>query len=432
MRRPFSVSPLRGHLICFSLVLLGGAVSVISQEPALAAGGDPYAAGVKLLTAKQFPQAIQQFQAAVKANPKNAMAHYYLGLAKHYKGDRQGAMEAYSKVLSDFPGTDACNLAIRGMSSIDPTILQQLGLAPAARPTVSAGGSRSAGQTGQYGQGGGNSSLDYDRTTSDDILPDETRIGFTRDSNCMIMDGRIGGRQTKFMFDTGAEHVVIGKNQLSQLGVNLGPIYKTGTAYGSGSSGGSKTEIYKIDLQLGNIIRRNFPVVVYEHLDNYPIIGQMFFNDFQLTVDSRGGNVTFKRRGRGGNAVANAPLTANDVPFKLDGRELVVNVLVDGKSIPMYVDTGASWVTFTQGQAASIGIEVPADAPAEQSRGVSGISTTRFVKVRSFKLGPVEKRDFRIGVVDRAANAYPLLGAEFLGDQHYSIDYDRGVIHFGR
>lgn len=52
--------------------------------------------------------------------------------------------------------------------------------------------------------------------------------------------------------------------------------------------------------------------------------------------------------------------------------------------------------------------------------------------MRSFKLGPVEKRDFRIGIVDRAANAYPLLGAEFLGDQHYSIDYDRGVIHFGR
>lgn len=362
------------------------------------------------------------------------MAHYYLGLAKHYKGDRQGAMEAYSKVLSDFPGTEAGNLAIRGMSSIDPTILQQLGLAaPAARPSSNYSGSRNAGQSsGQYGQGGGNSSLDYDRTASDDMLPDETRISFTRDSNCMIMDGRIGGRQTKFMFDTGAEHVVIGKNQLSQLGVNLGPIYKTGTAYGSGSTGGSKTEIYKIDLQLGNIIRRNFPVVVYEHLDNYPIIGQMFFNDFQLTVDSRGGNVTFKRRGRGGNAVANAPLTANDVPFKLDGREIVVNVLVDGKSIPMYVDTGASWVTFTQGQAASIGIEVPADAPAEQSRGVSGMSTTRFVKVRSFKLGPVEKRDFRIGIVDRAANAYPLLGAEFLGDQHYSIDYDRGVIHFGR
>lgn len=421
-------------LIGFSLALILGSASLLAGNDVHAAGSDAYATGVKLLTAKQFPQAVQQFQAAVKANPKNAMAHYYLGLAKHYKGDRQGAMEAYSRVLSDFPGTEAGNLAIRGMSSIDPTILQQLGLAPAARPSTNYGGSRNAGQSsGQYGQGGGNSSLDYDRTASDDLLPDETRISFTRDSNCMIMDGRIGGRQTKFMFDTGAEHVVIGKNQLSQLGVNLGPIYKTGTAYGSGSTGGSKTEIYKIDLQLGNIIRRNFPVVVYEHLDNYPIIGQMFFNDFQLTVDSRGGNVTFKRRGRGGgNAVANAPLTANDVPFKLDGRELVVNVQVDGKTIPMYVDTGASWVTFTQGQAASIGIEVPADAPAEQSRGVSGISTTRFVKVRSFKLGPVEKRDFRIGVVDRAANAYPLLGAEFLGDQHYSIDYDRGVIHFGR
>ncbi|HND07108.1 MAG TPA: tetratricopeptide repeat protein, partial [Candidatus Obscuribacter sp.] len=96
-----------------------------------AAGVDPYEAGIKQLSAKQFAQAGLSFQQAVKANPKNAMAFYYLALARHYQGDRSGAMNAYSRVISTFPGSQASSLALRGMASIDPSIMQKLGLSSA-------------------------------------------------------------------------------------------------------------------------------------------------------------------------------------------------------------------------------------------------------------------------------------------------------------
>jgi len=394
--------------------------------PGAAQAVDVYATGVKQLTAKQFAPAALSFKQAIKANPKNAMAYYYLGLAKHYQGDRQGALESYSKVLSTFPGTDACNLAVRGMASIDPSILEKLGLSsgPAATPapmqrSQQGSSQQSHGQSSVFGPG--------------DIVPQETRVNFNKEFNCMIVDARINGRSIKMMVDTGAENTVLGENTLQNLNLPVPTTGQTVDIYGSGSTGAQKALVHYVDLSLGGITRKNFPILVKKEFDNYPLIGQSFLRGMRYTVDGSNNTIVLQR-------ADSAPSTASsrsgydpgDVPFQLEGREMTVMVQVNGRNMPMWFDTGASWITFTRSQAAAAGISVPDDAPVVNTKGAGGQNTQRMVRVQSIKLGPVEKRDFEVGVVDQSAQTRPLLGGAFLSDQQYTIDNDRKVIHFGR
>ena len=99
---------------------------------------DAYTAGVKLLTAKNFNAACQSFQSAVKQDPKNSMAYYYLGLSRHYMGDRNGAMTIYKQVVKGFPGTVAANQALSAIATLDPSAAAGIPV-PAVRPPARGG-----------------------------------------------------------------------------------------------------------------------------------------------------------------------------------------------------------------------------------------------------------------------------------------------------
>lgn len=399
--------------------------AIFGWPSAAALAVDVYATGVKQLTAKQFAPAALSFKQAIKANPKNAMAYYYLGLAKHYQGDRQGALESYSKVLSSFPGTDACNLAVRGMASIDPTILEKLGLSsgPAAAPAPV--------QRSQ--QGGSQQARGQSPFGPNDIVPQETRVNFNKEFNCMIVDARINGRSIKMMLDTGAENTVLGENTLQNLNLPVPTTGQTVDIYGSGSTGAQKALVHYVELSLGGITRKNFPILVKKEFDNYPLIGQSFLRGMRYTVDGNNNTVVLQRADAApATASSSRGYDASDVPFQLEGREMTVMVQVNGRNMPMWFDTGASWITFTRSQAAAAGISVPDDAPVVNTKGAGGQNTQRMVRVQSIKLGPVEKRDFEVGVVDQSAQERPLLGGAFLSDQQYTIDNERKIIHFGR
>lgn len=270
--------------------LMALATLVFLSGDSRAAGSDPYEAGIKQLTAKQFAQAGLSFQQAIKVNPKNAMAFYYLALSKHYQGDRAGAMNAYSMVISTFPGSQASSLALRGMATIDPSILQKMGLASAG-----AGSAPSAAASG----GGRNYGSNYtaaSSSSSNDTVPDECRVYFTKEANCFVLDVRLGNRPLKMMFDTGAESTVVGKNHLRELGLPLPTGPSVGTAHGVGEGGGQRYWVQKMDLTLGGITRRNFEVCVQEHMPGYPLLGQTFFHDMRYTIDNGASSIHFMKR----------------------------------------------------------------------------------------------------------------------------------------
>lgn len=407
--------------------LMAAAALVFLSGESRAAGGDPYEAGIKQLTGKQFAQAGLSFQQAIKVNPKNAMAFYYLALAKHYQGDRAGAMNAYSRVISTFPGSQASSLALRGMATIDPSILQKMGLASPG------GGSSPTAASSGGGRNYGSNYTAASSSSSNDTVPDECRVYFTREYNCFMLDARVNNRPIKMLFDTGAESTVLGKNHLRELGLPMPSGKPVGSAMGVGEGGAQDIWHQRVDLTVGGITRRNFLVSVQENMPGEPLLGQTFFHDMRYTIDNGANSIHFvKKRTEGGSIYSSVAKDPNAVPFTREGNEIVVVTEVNGRKMPMYFDTGASGVALSPQHIQQLGLEIPEDATTSITQGIAGNSINRNFPVRSIKLGPIVKRDFEIGVVMSSQMPHPLLGQTFYSDYQYTIDYDKSVIHFMR
>ena len=51
--------------------------------------------GLSSLILHQYEEAVQSLERSVKLDPKDADAHYALGAAYHYKGQRENALKEY-------------------------------------------------------------------------------------------------------------------------------------------------------------------------------------------------------------------------------------------------------------------------------------------------------------------------------------------------
>lgn len=420
-------------LILSAVLGAGGCVPAFAQ--------DLFAQGSKEFKAKHYAQAAQYFKKAIALRSDNPTAYYYYALSLHYAKDLKGAKQEYGRIISYFPLSDAANYARQALSRLDPAYLRQLDpnynpaasvpVAPVQRPTS---GTRASGSTGgetHNPEGGTGSGL----SSRYDSAPDDCRVYFTKDSNCLVLDGTFNNRPHKIMFDTGAESTVFGKNQLSEMGIPAPTGAAVGEARGVGEGGSQKVWSARMDIRIGNIERKNFPVMIQENMPGYPLLGQSFFQDFTYTIDNGANSIHFVRRGSrqaGGSAYANSARDPYSVPFTRVGREIIVNAELNGRPLPVYFDTGASDVALTYKQANSVGVSIPEQYTPTVSTGIAGETRGKRFPVRSLKVGPIEKRDFDITVIENADMDYPLLGQSFYGDWQYTIDYQASVIRFVR
>lgn len=221
------------------------------------------------------------------------------------------------------------------------------------------------------------------------------------------------------MFDTGAEGTVFGKNQLAEMGIPapVGP--PVGESRGVGDGGSQKVWMVRMDIRIGGIERKNFPVAVQENMPGYPLLGQNFFQDFTYTIDNGAKSIHFVKKGAkqaGGSVYASAAKDPNSVPFTRYGREILVTVELNGHPMQMFFDTGASTVSLDRKQARAAGLTVPEDAEQTLHQGIAGNTTGKRFPVSSLRLGPILKRDFPIDVIESADMDHPLLGQSFYGD----------------
>jgi tetratricopeptide (TPR) repeat protein len=85
--------------------------ATIDRNPFVAA---PYAArGQSYVATNQFDKAIEDFNAALNVNNKDADSWAWRDVAMERKGDRQGAIESYSRALA----LDSSNAVARQGSS---------------------------------------------------------------------------------------------------------------------------------------------------------------------------------------------------------------------------------------------------------------------------------------------------------------------------
>lgn len=241
------------------------------------------------------------------------------------------------------------------------------------------------------------------------------------------------------VFDTAAEDTVFGKNQLRQLGIAPPEGPAQSDMSGVGSAKPLKVWFMRINLKVGSIERKNFPILVQEELPTQPLLGQTFFRDFHYTVDAtaESPSIKFVKRTRVA-ATPRATTTGartgdrNSVPFRKEGNELIVMVEVNGRLMPMYFDTGAIGCTFSKDQIKSLNLQIPDDAQEETSVGVAGSTASKSFNIARIKMGPIDRSDFTISVIDQTAMKYPLLGQSFLSGWQYTIDNSENMIRFLR
>jgi clan AA aspartic protease (TIGR02281 family) len=364
-----------------------------------AAWGAAFDEGVKLFGQRNYKAAVLKFEQAVKANPNDSNAFYYRALTYQCLGDRVKASSSYKLILQKFPYSTAAQYA-------------QQALTPPSRP------SRASKTSG---------SRDFQSSFNAD--PEQTKIYYTKQGRSFIVDAEINNRKLPVCFDTGASNCVFGMNHLRQLGITPPSGPPTTEGVGVGSAQPIKMWQMNVDLKVGQIKRPNFPISVQENLTTDPLLGQSFFSDFEYTIDDSINTIVLSKRGSGRPSSGS---DTNTVPFVQEGKELVVTVDVNGKKCDMYFDTGADSVSFSREQARSLGLVIPEDAEQSTSTGIGGTTTSVGFTVQRMRMGPIDKRDVEVSVVENAKMPKPLLGQTFYGGWQYTIDNQNKVIRFLR
>lgn len=364
--------------------------------------------GVKLYGQRNFKGAVAAFESSIKTSPWDANAYYYLALSYHQMGSYPQAKERYKQIVAVFPNTPAAQMAISALQKLDPDFYRKL--------------------TGSSGSSASTAAAGSSAVASDPSLPESARVYFTRQGNSLIVDADVNNRSMKMVFDTGAEGCAFGKNHLRTLGIAPPEGEPSGLASGVGSAGAVKIWNMKVNLKVGGITRRNFPIMVQDNLPTDPLLGQTFFSDYTYVIDNGANNIAFTKKG----ATRHAGADNYAVPFTREGKEMIVNVEINGKSCPMIFDTGADGITFSTDQVKKLGISIPDDAEQEVHQGIAGTTNASSFEVSKIKLGPVEKRNIKIGVVESSNMPRPLLGQTFYGDWQYTIDNSAKLIHFLR
>jgi clan AA aspartic protease (TIGR02281 family) len=412
------------RLMRIGLIVVGLASSLVSISClcAQAKSATPSAADTAMtqFKAKQYPQAAESFRKAIAANRKDSNLYYYYALCLHYSGNVNGAKAIYNQIMQYFPNSEAATHARTAIGGMAPG-----GVAPA--PTASETPSASA----PIGSKPASVSTDNKEGLSLSDMPDEARIYFRNEDGGMVIGAKFNNRPLDAIFDTGAESILVGKNHLKALGIPLPAGVPSGMVQGVG---GVPQRSWRMPctVTIGQMERRNIEVTVQEELAT-PLIGQTFFQGMTYTIDNGAKSINFVKKTSRSGSIYNDPSKSTDsVPFVREGKEILVQVRINGKTIPMYFDTGASGIHLTTAHAKSIGLVVPDDAPLQKATGIAGTSMCNVVTVKSISLGPIEKQNIEVAVDIDSDFSHPLLGQAFFGDCHYSIDEAHHVIHLRR
>lgn len=369
---------------------------------------DAYTTGVALFGRNDYQGAIECFTRAVKADPTNSNAIYYLANSYQRSGQAQKAQRLYQLCVSKFSGTTAARYSAQSLSSM----VGRASGVTSAKPASSANG---------------------------DYIPDQESVGFKTDSaGHPVVSAQINGRAIDLVFDTGAEATIIGKNHASSIGLAIpsGP-----TTVSIAAAGGTNVGAWSVPavVQVGQI-KRSVEVLILEKDYPYASLGVPFFGDLAYKQDNNAHLIRFARRdqaatntlNRAGsrNSIVSSSGYGQDVPFRLDGASMIVDLKIDGRPLQAVFDSGAaSSIRLSMAHLKQLGIQPPADAQRGQGSGFGGGGSMVRFKVGRVEMGPLVKNNVDI-YASEGSMQYPIVGQEFISGRSYTVDRDKRVIRF--
>ncbi|MBS1956123.1 MAG: retroviral-like aspartic protease family protein [Cyanobacteria bacterium SZAS-4] len=407
----------------FSILLVG---TLYCQMP-YAIGDSALNDGIALYNKREYKKAVDALTKSAAANPNLPTPLYYQALSYYQLGDPAKAKILYSTIVRKFPSSDEAKFAATYLQRVDPKYVNTVGAPPVSRSATSAAPSTAA----SAAPIGDMTSFDAANATIEDLgkLPDTASVPFSHGNGGHLMvDTQINGRTVKMMFDTGASTCLIGKNQLESAGVMGNVIQGQRTRMGGVGNTVNSAAPMIVDLKVGGI-QRHMPIMVQDHFDLPPLLGQTFYNGYQYDIDNQSGVIRFTKKGSSRNSVG---FDSIEVPFETVGNNLVVVAQINGHNCPMYFDTGAAINLFDMRTFLSMGLSIPSDATATMVGGVGGYVPGYMFTISSMRLGSIQKNNLPVTVVTSGGPPLPLLGQPFLRDRRFTIDNDKKVIRFSR
>jgi len=398
-------------LVVAALVTSFISVSALMPTGKADAQGSPYDVGLQLYKSGKYAAAATKLLEGVRYPGKEGASYYYLGCC-YYKLNRPADARAiYRTVVNNYAGTYEAGLAAQMLQRLDPTYVPPAGIGGATAPKTASAASAAIPRVS--GLGGEDMSK----------LPDEARVPFTTDpSGHMRVTVYLENRPIEAHFDTGA-NAHFGKNHLAAAGIPMPKGEPNDT-----SSGWAGTPVpcwrQPMRIKMGNMTR-NAAVTVEENMNMTPLVGQEFIQGYQCEVDN-GSHYIILRKSGAFKQSSQEVSSLYDIPCVRRHQRDYVNMVINGRSLEVLIDTGADSSTFNPDDLKSIGIRVPDDAPVTTSQGVGGSFTLRTMWVEA-KLGPIWKKDFPIHVGGSAGSA---VGQDFLGSQRFTIDRERNLMRF--
>jgi len=91
------------------------------------------------------------------------------------------------------------------------------------------------------------------------------------------------------------------------------------------------------------------------------------------------------------------------------------NVMLNGQSVPMMIDTGATLVVMSASVADRIGLVPPPNARRIQTQTANGVASATLVSLDSVEIGPIFVPGVQAMIADRSAGEVNLVGMSLLG-----------------
>jgi clan AA aspartic protease (TIGR02281 family) len=373
--------------------------------------------GIRLYNQHDFRGALSCFVADSHAN-SDVTAAYYAALCYQQLGQWDEAKSSYQSVIDKFPSSDAARLA--------KVALSQLSGAAGTSGIVSS-------RESLYGSGIATS------------LPKETWIPFERHGNELLVNVEINKCPAKMYFDTGAAICMLPRAYLLSMGIKVPTGPPEMSIAGVGGKGFAPAWRMHVDLKVGRIERRNFPITVADAPLDVGLLGLPFFTGYEYTIDDQAKAISFVKPDLSdvktplvGSSKAMPAMTVNssgnyiyNVPCKIKNHSIIVMAKVNGNNCEMMFDTGASTCTFTSKQFSDAGLKIdPERVRAFNMAGVSGRAHGAITVIDSVELGPIRKKNVVVAITDAAKMVDPLLGQNFFGDWQFTIDYANQIIRF--
>lgn len=371
-----------------------------------------FSEGLAAFNQQNYSRAVQLFEHCQVTESPNAKLTLYCALANLNNKNKRRSEQLLRYLVKTFPDSREAKQAEQTLSLIEG---KNNG---SSKASTKVGVTRSSSTSADS-----DDEVDGAELAS---LPQTAKLRFRHgDNGHMLVDAYLNGHFVKAWFDTGASAFITSKS-LKAAGIS--PPAREPESYTRGWAG-KAVPMWRVPMKvtIGDLTRNLMVGVQQSSPDDQetsilPLIGQDFIKGYRYSIDESGGWIYLTKNG-GESKDYNA---AYDVPCIKRGKDDYVALEVNGKKIAAFIDTGAAHTIMDAATYASLGLTIPADAPAYGMTGVGGGFVCHEVEL-DLRLGPIRRNGFKVMVGGTAGNG---IGQDLMKGWRFTVDHDRNLLRF--